>query len=196
MKITQSKAGNTLTFDFQENHLAYEYEDKTGSGGTDVRYVDFPQRTGKLIERNEWLQNVGYLWLALGAVLSVISAMGEGDLKLSIWLFIGLGCVAWARWQTVVYTTLNTDQGKLFIIQDKQHDTILGEIQNRKHTQLLRWYGEINPDNDLDVEINKYNWLVEQGALSREQADEKIAQAKNLIALPAASVIDGSSKLD
>ena len=57
---------------------------------------------------------------------------------------------------------------------------IIDELSSRKKLQLLNWYGMVNPENDLDQEISKFKWLVEQEVITNEESERKIAQAELL----------------
>ena len=57
---------------------------------------------------------------------------------------------------------------------------IIDELSSRKKLQLLNWYGMVNPENDLDQEISKFKWLVEQEVITKEESERKIAQAELL----------------
>ena len=57
---------------------------------------------------------------------------------------------------------------------------IIDELSSRKKSQLLNWYGTVNPENDLDQEISKFKWLVEQEVITKEESERKIAQAELL----------------
>lgn len=179
MKIVQKKRSNKHTFTFNDESFNFAYEDKNGSGDVDIDYADFPQKFSVRIEQNEWLRNVGYLWCAIGAfqlgyaVYTAAPLSGKG-----FWLFLGLGSLAWAHFSTVKYSVFHTDRGNVFVIQDKRHDEIIKELNIRRKKQLLEWYGEINFANDPQKEINKFRWLSEQNALSREEAEIKIAQVE------------------
>ena len=140
-----------------------------------------PQKSSVQIERNEWIRNVGYLWLAIGvlqlgyAIYSQAPLTGKG-----FWILLGVLCLLWAYFSKVMYTVFRTERGSVFVIQGKHHDQIIDEINARRKSQLLRWYGEVNPDNDLANEISKFRWLVDQGVMSPEESEEKIAQAELL----------------
>ena len=181
MEIIQKKKSNKHTFKFMDDHFNFAYEDKSGSGDTDLNYADLPKKTSIQIEQNEWLRNVGYLWCALGifqlgyAIYSEASLSGKG-----FWITIGLACVAWAHFSKVKYSVFKAERGNVFIIHDKNHDKILDELNSRKKLQLLNWYGEVNPENSLEQEITKFNWLVEQDVITKEESEKKIAQAELL----------------
>lgn len=179
MEIVQKKRSNKHTFTFKDDLFNFAYEDKNGSGDIDVDYVDFPQKSSIRIEQNEWLRNVGYLWCAIGAVQLGYAVYAAAPLSgKGFWLFLGLGCLAWAHFSKVRYSVFQTEQGSVFVIQDKRHDEIISELNIRRKKQLLQWYGEINFANDPQKEINKFRWLSEQNALSREEAEIKIAQVE------------------
>lgn len=175
MEYTQKKGKNIHTFTMEGDFFNFAYQDKSGSGDSDFRYADVPKKTSVVIEQNDWLRNVGLLWCAL-AVLQIGYALYNGQVRGSIWLVLGLGCIAVAHFKKVKYTVLKMDGGNVFVIQDKQHDVILDELEIRRKDQLLRWFGDVNPENDREEEIKKFQWLCDEEVISREDAEKKIAQ--------------------
>jgi hypothetical protein len=181
MEFIQKKKSNKHTFTLHDDYFSFSYEDKSGSGEVDINYADFPQKSSVLIEQNEWLRNVGYLWIVLGvfqlgyAIYTQAPLSGKGG-----WILVGTACVIWAYFSKVKYTVFRADRGNIFVIQDKNHDEIIRELNTRKKSQLLQWYGEINPENDLKSEIQKYKWLAEQGVITKEESEQKMAHAELL----------------
>ncbi|THF61968.1 hypothetical protein [Pseudothauera rhizosphaerae] len=181
MKIVQKKRSNKHTFSFYDDYFNFAYEDKSGSGDTDMSYADFPQKSSVQIEQNQWLRNVGFLWMALGtfilghAVFTGATLSGKG-----FWILMGVACVIWAHFSKVKYSVFRVGCGNIFVIQDKNHDEIVKELNNRRKAQLLKWHGDVNPENELENEITKFKWLVEQGVLTKEESEKKIAQAELL----------------
>lgn len=189
MEFIQKKKSNKHTFTLHNDYFNFAYEDKSGSGDTDIKYADFPQKSSVQIEQNDWLRNVGYLWIALGifqlgyAIYSEASLSGKG-----LWVFIGFICIIWAYLSKVKYTVFRAEQGNIFVIQDKNHDSIIKELNTRRKSQLFQWYGDVNPDNELENEVQKFKWLVEQDVITKSESEQKIAQAgllkKNNFVLP------------
>lgn len=181
MEFVQKKRSNKHTFTLHDDYFNFAYEDKSGSGDADMSYADFPKKSSVQIEQNEWIRNVGYLWIALGvfqfgyAIYSNAPLSGKG-----FWILIGSLCVIWAYFSKVKYSVFRSEKGNVFVIQDKQHDQIVDELNKRRKSQLLKWYGDVNPENDLDNEIQKFKWLVAQGVISEEESERKIAQAELL----------------
>lgn len=181
MEFVQKKKSNKHTFKLYDDYFNFAYEDKSGSGETDFNYADFPQKSSVQIEQNEWLRNVGYLWVALGVFQIAYAYFSDPtQFSRSFWILLGAGCVLWAHFSKVKYTVFRSEQGNVFVIQDKQHDQIIEELNRRRKSQLLQWYGEVNPENDLEKEIQKFNWLVDQKIMSKEESEQKIAQAEFL----------------
>ena len=181
MQMKQKKKSNKHTFSFEENYFNFAYEDKSGSGDTDMNYADFPQKSSIQIEQNEWLRNVGYLWCALGVFqMGYTLYLKEPVVGEGFWIIVGLACIAWAHFSKVKYSVFKSEQGHIFVIHDKNHDKIISELNARRKSQLLNWYGEINPENELEQEIEKFKWLAEQGVISSEESDQKIAQVEYL----------------
>lgn len=181
MEFIQKKRGVKQTFTLRDDHFNFAYEDKSGSGDIDLNYVDFPQKSSVSIEQNEWLRNVGLLWIALGvaqigwAILNDLSLSGKG-----FWLMVGMACVLWAHFSKTRYSVFRTERGNVLVMQNKQHQQIVETLHARRKAQLLDWYGDVNPDNELENEIRKFQWLVEQDVMTQAESEQKIAQAQLL----------------
>ncbi|MFS1701944.1 hypothetical protein [Alteromonas sp. AMM-1] len=181
MEFIQKKRGVKHTFTLKEDHFNFAYEDKSGAGDIDVNYADFPVKSSVTIEQNEWLRNVGFLWIALGvaqigwALFNDLSLSGKG-----FWLMVGTACVLWAHFSKTRYSVFRTDQGHVLVLQNKQHQQIVDTLHARRKAQLLNWYGEVNPENDLQNEIRKFQWLAEQKVITKAESEQKIAQAQLL----------------
>lgn len=179
MKIEQKKLSNRHTFDFQEKSFNFAYKDRSGSGDVDVAYANLSSKSSIKIEDNSWWRNAGYIWCGIG-VLNIVFGLttGQGVAGRAFWLIVGLACLV-VYWATrVKYTVLGFEGGSVFIIQDgKTHDSILNELIARRKAQLLSLYGEVDIENDLEREKAKFEYLCQQGVISREEADAKIRQA-------------------
>lgn len=181
MEFIQKKRGVKQTFTLRDDHFNFAYEDKSGSGDIDLNYVDFPQKSSVSIEQNEWLRNVGLLWIALGvaqigwAIFNDLSLSGKG-----FWLMVGMACVLWAHFSKTRYSVFRTERGNVLVMQNKQHQQIVETLHARRKAQLLDWYGDVNPDNELESEIRKFQWLVEQDVMTQAESEQKIAQAQLL----------------
>ncbi len=179
MKIIQKKSKNKFTFSFGQETFNYAYEGSAGKGDIDIYYGNLPKKCSESIEQNEWLRNVGFLWIVIGVFQSAYGSFTKGTFYLDpMWLLIGGGCLAWAIMSKVTYTIYRVEEGNILIIQDKQHDIIVNELLKRRKEQLLSWYADINMENELASEINKFKWLAEQEVLSEDESKQKIEEVK------------------
>lgn len=179
MEIVQKKNSNKHTFTFMEDHFNFAYKDKSGSDDTDLNYADLPKKASIQIELNEWLRNVGYLWCLVGIVQLGFAIYSDASLSgKSFWILLGLVCVAWANFSKITYSVFKAKEANIFIIHDKHHEKIMNELNSRKKLQLLKWYGELNTENSLEQEVNKFKWLYEQDVITKEESEQKIAQAE------------------
>ncbi len=178
MKIDQRKFSHRHSFEFEDDRLSVTYQDRSGTQEVEVAYADLPLKTAVRIIENVWLRNVGYLWCALGAVMVVLAFINNRPLSGagSPWIPLGVGCLLWAYYTKVHFTLFETRSGTVWVIQNgEQHDKIVAEMRDRRKQQLLNWYGAIDLDNDPDKEIAKFRWLVDQKALTAEEAQRNIA---------------------
>jgi hypothetical protein len=181
MEIIQKKKGNVHTFTFQEDSFNFAYKDKQGSGDTDFQYADFPRKSSIQIEQNEWLRNVGVLWCAIGVFqYGYALYLNDSSYRNAFWLFVGVVCLAWYQSSKVIYSVFRAEHGNIFIIHDKNHDRIIEELTSRRKKQLLKWYGDIDPQNEMQNEIAKFKWLAEQDVISKEECENKVAQVELL----------------
>ncbi|MEX2963464.1 hypothetical protein [Microbulbifer sp. TYP-18] len=90
-------------------------------------------------------------------------------------------CLNWSGFAKIKYTIFKSKEGNIFVIQDKFHDKILNEILLRRKAQMLQWYGEVNTENELEKEIEKFKWLGEQEVLSEAEVMQKISEAEYLL---------------
>ena len=94
VEIKQRRNSNRIGYAFGEDELQYSIEDGSGSRSFSVAYGDISRDRQTLEERNQWLGNVGLLWLALGAVLTAVNWFGDEPFVPSLWLWVGAGCYA------------------------------------------------------------------------------------------------------
>lgn len=179
MEVIQKKGKNKYTFSLEDEQFNYTYEDSSSKGDVDVDYGDLPLKISEQVEQNEWLRNVGLLWIGIGVFQSAYGSFINGTFYFDpMWIFIGAICLAWATFSKVTYTVYKTEGANIFIIKDKQHDELISELMKRRKEQLSTWYADINMENDIVNETNKFKWLVKQNVLTEDVARQKIEELK------------------
>ncbi len=173
VEFTQKRNGNQTRFAFGEDELVYTIVEKNGSNTVQVKYNEISRTRDYFVERNTWLQNVGLLWIVLGAAFTAMNFYAERP-SMSMWLPIGAACFAFAWFRTTRYTKVPTERGTLFIIDDEQKDAILVALDARRSDQLRRWYDFLAPDEDPGRQRARYQWLHKEAVLSDEQLAQRL----------------------
>jgi hypothetical protein len=174
MEIRQRRNSNRIRYVFGEDELQYSLEDTSGSRSFSVAYTDISRDRQTLVERNQWLGNVGLLWLALGAVLTIVSFVG-GNGAFSFWLWIGAGCYAVYRLRTTRFTIVPSEKGNLLVIDDEEGKRILSEIESRRAAQFKAEY-DFMPENDTPEQLRgRFKWLHREGVLTDDELKARLA---------------------
>lgn len=190
MELKQKRNSNRIAYVFGEDEVKYTLEDGSGVRSFSIPYSDISRDRESLEERNQWLGNVGLLWLALGAVLTVMSFMSDTVFRPSIWLFIGLGCYAVYWFRRTRFTVLPSEKGNLLVINDALAPEILKEIETRRADQFRREYDFVAADDTPEQQRKRYKWLHSEGALSDEDLQQRLAmiETTDMLKMQSASV--------
>ena len=169
MDKSQKRFSNRTSFTFAEDSLQYTVKDGTGRRTFSVEYAGISTDTGEIEERNDWYRNVGFFWVLIGVFLSYSRFNETGEIRISIWLTLGVICFALYGFLKTTFTTLDSEKGRIFIIQDSKHDEIKDEIDSRRKNQWFRWYGTVDYDNEPQNEIGKFQWLLDRDVITEDQ---------------------------
>lgn len=175
MEIKQSRNSNRTRYEFGEDRLHYQLQDTSGSRSFSVAYTDISRDRQTLEERNQWLRNAGILWLALGAIVTAANWIGGKGGMPSIWLLLGAVCVLAWRFRTTRFTVVPTDQGNLLVIDDKDGELILKEIETRRARQFRDEYDFMPDSETAEQHRNRFKWLHREGALTEEELGQRLA---------------------
>jgi hypothetical protein len=174
VEILQSRHSNHIRYAFGEDELHYFIEDSSGSRSFSVAYSDISRDRQSFTERNAWLRNAGLLWLALGAVITVLAAI-RGEFAPSMWLFIGAGCYAVYHFRATRFTIVPSGKGNLLVIDGDEGQRILEEIESRRVDYYRREYDFMPQDETAEQHRNRFRWLHREGALSEEELKQRLA---------------------
>ena len=169
MKIEQKRFSTRTSFTFEDDGATYEIRD--GSGGTTFRadYEDISFETSFFEERNLWLRNAGYLWIAIGVLGMILRFADTGRPVPPIWLYIGIGCVVAYYWRRSSYTVFDAPKGRIHVIRDQKHDAIVDEIVKRRRACYRSRYATVDPTNSPELEERRFAWLHEHDIISDEE---------------------------
>lgn len=174
MEIRQKKNSNKVGYVFKDDELEYSVEDGSGSRSFSVPYSALGRDRQTLVERNQWLRNVGLIWIVLGAALTGLSLTGDGGFRVSFWLWVGLICYGIYHFRFTKFTIVPTERGNLLIIDDEDGARILKEIDARRVAYLRKEY-DFLPEADSPEKLRgRVQWLHREGALSDEGLRQRL----------------------
>lgn len=176
MELLQSNRSSKHTFSLKQDSFIYAFSGKLGSGEFTVNYADLPKQRDTRSEKHIWLVGIGCLWVLIGLLELGYAHFFEHSLQgKGLWLALGVGCLLCAQLFRAKSTVYNTEQGEVVVLHDGQHKQLLNELDKRKREQMRDWYGQINFNNGIEQEINKFRWLLEEKVLTKREVEQKIA---------------------
>lgn len=160
MKIEQKKHGTKIEYDFNDDFLYYKVNDEGGSGSANVQYEDITNNVTEYDERNQWYRNVGFAWLILGSIGTILNR------NISIWLVLGVVFYGLYYYYRTSYSRINATSHNLLIIKDDKHDEVMKQIFDHRNEYLKAKYGKIDEKNNKQAELNKFTYLKNLGVIA------------------------------
>lgn len=193
MEIQQKRHSNRIGFVFSDEQLRYSLKDSSGSRSFSVCYTDISRDRQTLEERNQWLRNVGLIWIAVGAVFTASAWFTRQEFVPSLWLLLGGGCYAAYRLRSTRFTILPSEKGNLLVIDDQDGQRVIEQIETRRTAQLRDQYDYINPDESPEQQRSRYKWLHREGALTDEQLAQRLlgVGVEESVAIAVGRMVDG-----
>ena len=178
MIITQRSYSTVITFTFEQDTLTYTRSDAYGAHSIQLPYGSIGMDPRTTSERNGALFTGSILLSAWGLAQAAYTTL-RGDLLGTIFLLPGTLCFLLHAALKTNITSLSSDEGEIAILHDKNFDTVMTEIRERRKTQLLDWYGNINFANDPEDEIEKFEWLHSQRLITADQLQRIVTTIRN-----------------
>lgn len=178
MIITQRSYSTVISFNFEQDTLTYTRADAYGSHSFQLPYGSIGMDPRTTSERNGALFTGSILLSAWGAAQSAYTML-RGDLLGAIFVLPGVLCFLLHAILKTQITSLSSDEGEIAILHDRNFDSIMSEIRERRKTQLLSWYGNINFANDPEDEIQKFEWLHSQRLITSDQLQRIVTTIRN-----------------
>ncbi|HXI87299.1 MAG TPA: hypothetical protein VNH64_07560 [Parvularculaceae bacterium] len=178
----QKKGGVRTSFNFLKDKLEYAAHDGNTSVEFSVGYGDI--LLTKHLRRRNFIRMISFgavaLLLGVGNIVhdGITGEIADRYIGSIVWCLIGAALITYALIRRVELTIFDTRRGRIVIANDSQCDEILAKLKDSRAKWFIERFGAINPNNPPDQEIAKIEWLVQQEALSREEADKLIRSVK------------------
>ena len=176
-EFSQKRLSNRAWFAFRERALDYRFEDAQHAVRFQVPYEAVPFTRTEFTEKFEALRGVAILWLVL-CVLNVIRALTDPFYFVPAAVLLGLAGLSWWGYRklSTTFTVFDAPSGKLLVQHDGQEDEILSLIEARRRDRLLDELGDVDPNNDPEMERRKFGWLRDHGVITDEEYRAKLAE--------------------
>ena len=176
-KMKQRKGPIKCEFDLRDESFVYSFEDKDGATVVEVDYTLLLNNPYSRTYKNQWMMNVGFLWLAMSTAGRIYEHFTHISLGVTPFGLLGGIVVLWAYYSRVNVSAFSLENGFIVhVIKDKQHDKIVNELLERRNRILLGRYGVINAAESRDHEISKFHWLKSEGVIGPDELDSKLAE--------------------
>ena len=170
VNFEQNKNGTFLKFDFKEDGLNYTLKDKTINKTDFIAFEDITNKTHEFFEKNEGYKSRAIYFLVVGILFFLVNIFLKT--KLWSWMFlIGAPVFYFLYKKSIVnYIVINTDSDmNIWVLENKNQKLIIDEIYSRRNDYLMKNYLEINYENDVNNEINKFVWLKKLELINKEE---------------------------
>jgi len=167
MQVTQRMILNRAVFNFKKDKLYYTIKDSGGSRTFSIDYGQIQDSDfNEIEEKNHIFVNLGAVMMFLGLYHYHETQMIGSLIAYGVFFII---MVLVHTFLVTRYTTISTEKGDIYVIQNKEHDSILREIDGRRKLQWKEWYGTINYNADPSEEIAKFEWIFNKGVISAQE---------------------------
>lgn len=162
----QQRRGACRTiFHFGNDKLVYWIDNPGATTCMNIDYDEMDPRTDVFVQKNVWFRYSGIVTLALGFFLS-LSAVSNQSYVPSPLLILGAALFAAYFLLQVRFTVFHVNRGRMLVIQDKQHQAILDELEKRRVAALRSKYLTFDHTNEPSIELKKYHWLRRMNAIT------------------------------
>ncbi len=165
---------------FGDGELIHTYKTKNSEQAVTVPYGEITKNVRTYTEENEWLRNVGILWLALGFFTEILPMfVQKHELSLPFWSLAGAACYLVYLRSRARFTEINANRFNIQILKDDpQHDVILKEVFARRAAHIMNSWGKLDLDEDPEYEIEKYRELVKDEVITVAEGEAFIARIR------------------
>lgn len=184
--VTQKRLAHRTRFEFRDGVLGVHAEDNQAAVSFDQPYDEIPFETRSFTEKMMALRAAAIFFLAV-AIYNVFSYFALGDaigalITAGVQAVLAIAAEAGYRRSEVTFTLFDASRGTIFVIDDKSAPDIIARIAERRRAALRRIAGEINLENPIDLEVEKFNWLREHDVITAAEHREKLSALGKLSA--------------
>lgn len=172
MNFHQKKGKNEIKFLFNEDHFEYFIKDESSKGQFKLPYGIISRNKYELIEKNDTFKNNAIYLLIVSIIFTTATFVFR--IPTYYFLFIIATFIMYILYlkSKTKYTVIETEDRKIYIIQDKNHDEIMRQLYTRRNELLKKMYGKINLTNNPEAEVKRFKFLLEEEVISTKEFED------------------------
>lgn len=175
MEFHQKKGKNEIKITLNSDHLIYFIKDDSSKGEFTIEYDSLSSDMYEFTEKNIMFKNYSIYLLVIGIIFGVARFLFNAPSHYYLFLIGSLIVYIIYLKSIIKYTILEADR-KIYIIQDKNHDTIINRIFEARKNLIKEKYGQIDFNNDKLNEVKKFKWLLNQKIITDQEFNEISAE--------------------
>jgi hypothetical protein len=174
----QQKAYRTrISYRFFDGHVEYTIVDSRGDKASfNAKYEDIPAKFDyRTFEPRRPVISI-QIFTLMALALVVILVYPKESLQMFAFMaiygsiIVGFSALVRRKWFRKIYTSVPTRNGKLLVLRDAAHDSILQQLEERRR-KALRKFAMIDALNAPMAELRRLKWLKEEGAITALEFD-------------------------
>jgi hypothetical protein len=169
----QKKIGCKREFHLDDECFYYVVADESSSVKNKYSYLSLPDKDVhfEYKESNMFAFIMGICFTLVGAVQYVAMEILTGKPKFTMGT-IGVIAFIFYIYNKTKYIAIPTDNVNLTVMKNGKEIEILGALYDRRNTLLKRNYAFLDQEASLEDEVNKYKYLYQVEAITKDEYDE------------------------
>ncbi|MEM1380189.1 MAG: hypothetical protein AAGH41_06145 [Pseudomonadota bacterium] len=185
--FNQKRLAHRTRYEFRASNVGVKVEDNQAAVAFDQPYEEIPFEQRTFTEKMMALRAAAIFFLVMAAYRVFEGVLLDGGTAAYVIAGIQVVLAGAAEWgyrrTNVAFTVIDATQGSLFVINDKVGARIMAEITARRRQALRTAAGDINLENPIDFEVEKFKWLLDHDVITQDEHDEKLSALGQLASL-------------
>jgi hypothetical protein len=174
IEVKQENSRWRINFDFEERFLRYNVFDKRMKieQSRQIEYEKISNNYASLLEPlNVGVTAANFILLFINLAVFLHNAKEHYGIFILGGLLVMVALMV--RFTVRRFIVISAADNEIKIIENKGGKEIKDKIISMRNEYLNKKYGPINWENNAKQEIEKFNWLADVGAISKEELESR-----------------------
>ncbi|NVJ61546.1 MAG: hypothetical protein HWE27_14215 [Gammaproteobacteria bacterium] len=174
----QKKIGVKREFRLSEREFEYYDADEASSVKRRYSYLSLPDKEHhfEYKEGNMFAFIMGITFILVGVVQYTVTEIMTGSPRFSM-ATIGVAALIFYFYNKTEFVAIPVENGNITVMKNELEESVIQALYNRRRVQLKENYGYYDELNSLENEVRKYQYLLQQGAITELEYETLYQQA-------------------